>query len=77
MKIHNATGFFDEQNVLDKLTKLGYPLVLIGPFRKYQLFHLILYLSLYNFVHHAMKQNRFHKMKLLLKDLSSIQDRPF
>jgi len=29
MKIHNATGFFDEQNVLDKLTKLGDPLVLI------------------------------------------------
>ncbi len=30
MKIYNRQGLFDEQNVLEKLTKLGDPLVLVS-----------------------------------------------
>ena len=38
MKIKNIVGFFDEQNVLEKLTKLGDPLVLISQHIDFKLF---------------------------------------
>lgn len=38
MKIKNIAGFFDEQNVLEKLTKLGDPLVLISKHIDFNLF---------------------------------------
>jgi IS5 family transposase len=38
MKIYNARGFFDEQNVLEKLTKLGDPLVLVSKHIDFTLF---------------------------------------
>lgn len=38
MKIKNTAGFFDEQNVLEKLTKLGDPLVLINQHIDFNLF---------------------------------------
>ena len=38
MKIKNLTGLFDEQNVLDKLTKLGDPLVLVAKYIDFNLF---------------------------------------
>lgn len=38
MKIKNTAGFFDEQNVLEKLTKLGDPLVLISKHIDFSLF---------------------------------------
>ncbi len=38
MKIKNIAGFFDEQNVLEKLTKLGDPLVLISKYIDFSLF---------------------------------------
>ena len=38
MKIYNERGFFDEQNVLEKLTKLGDPLVLVSEHIDFTLF---------------------------------------
>lgn len=38
MKIKNLTGLFDEENVLEKLTKLGDPLVLVAKFIDFSLF---------------------------------------
>lgn len=38
MKIKNITGLFDEENVLEKLTKLGDPLVLISKYIDFGLF---------------------------------------
>jgi transposase, IS5 family len=38
MKIYNSRGFFDEQNVLEKLTKLGDPLVLVSAHIDFTLF---------------------------------------
>lgn len=38
MKIKNIAGFFDEQNVLEKLTKLGDPLVLVSKHIDFTLF---------------------------------------
>ena len=38
MKIKNITGLFDEENVLEKLTKLGDPLVLISKHIDFGLF---------------------------------------
>jgi len=38
MRIKNITGLFDEQNVLEKLTKLGDPLVLVSEHIDFSLF---------------------------------------
>jgi IS5 family transposase len=38
MKIKNLTGLFDEENVLEKLTKLGDPLILISKYIDFSLF---------------------------------------
>lgn len=38
MKIKNLTGLFDEENVLEKLTKLGDPLVLVARYIDFGLF---------------------------------------
>ena len=38
MKIYNRQGLFDEQNVLEKLTKLGDPLVLVSQHIDFTLF---------------------------------------
>ena len=38
MKIKNLTGLFDEENVLEKLTKLGDPLVLLSKYIDFSLF---------------------------------------
>lgn len=42
MKIHNNRGIFDEQEVLDRLTKLGDPLVLINKHIDFEIFRKLL-----------------------------------
>ena len=38
MKIHNLSGLFDTEQVLEKLTKLGDPLVLIAQYINFEIF---------------------------------------
>ena len=38
MKIHNLSGLFDTEQVLEKLTKLGDPLVLIAQYVNFEIF---------------------------------------